>query len=284
MTRRRERERNKKTRHRENGMRKTMIQIADIVVEQYAKMQESINQIVESVRGTQETWDRFISSPYGRVISKMNSSRGVLHVLDGSERVLFVPEAVKVYGFAHLPTRSDPDGRLHEELPAKPDRFGSLTGSYLFLKDPSEGRTVDPRYSAFMVTAKETYEIYGRKGYSPAYILAVLTRDSGMEEIWVEVNPNEDLDTQFKQFKKRLTKIEKSIHGSKGAKRSKRREVARDTLMQVMKFAGFSIRDIALRTYGRTSESLEQQVIQSLHRTREALKASKGEPTLEDLP
>ena len=221
-----------------------------------------------------------IESPQFPILKKMGKSKGVLRNAEDSDRVMFIPEAVIEYGFAHLPSKEDPEGRQFQCLPSIPNADLRDFGSYLFLR---AGSTIPasrllPELDPAFLEAQRVYEESDRNGIPPARVLRVLLMETGIDQFWVEVDPAEDMDAQLAEFKRWLGRIERSLYGRVGKKRYPKREAPRDTLIYTLKEStDLGYREIAERAFAelfplQICDSLVARVAQSLSTTRHALR------------
>jgi len=215
-------------------------------------------------------------------MQKMGESKGRMVHLDSGKNVYFIPEAVLYYGFAHLPSQSDPEGRLFERLPQPPRKVHLEHGTYVVMSDPTTRKPQGLRGSQDpqLREAKEVYSSCGSSGLDPQTVIEALVMAHVLEKVWFEVDLERDLKKQFASLSRWLEGLRREIYRRPGQKTYRRREAARDTLIYTLKSSKqLSARDIAKQVFSRefsteTSRSLEERVRQSLRRTRKALKAA----------
>jgi len=233
-----------------------------------------------------EAFRPLIESPFFPILQKMSRSKGVLRNVEGSDRIIFIPEAILTYGFAHLPSESDPKGRQFEQLPATPSIGHRNFGAYLFLhqRSPEKRSHLRPEQDPAFLEAQQIYRESDKKGIAPHHLLRVLLMESGIERFWVELDPCEDLDAQVARFKRWFGRAQRALYGRAGKKPYPRSEAPRDTLIYTLKeSAGLRIRAIVERIFQevlspQSLESLELRVSQSLWSTRTALRQAGLSP------
>lgn len=234
-----------------------------------------------------------LKNPYLKILGKMAESTGLLKPQGEIREIIFVPEAVMYYGFAHLPTKSDPEGRMVSLLPERPDPNHLQHGAYLFLPraGQDETRLARPENDLHFSQAQDIYADSGQKGIAPQIVLDVLLMHSNMTRIWLAIDPDDNLDIQFRALKKWLSSTKRSLFNRKGKTLHTAREAPRDTLIFTLKeSAGWSVQDIAVNVFDKEYEEthldpldaerlrkaghpLENRVNQSLLNTRKALKS-----------
>ena len=246
-----------------------------IINESLGKAIRDLRRFAQQARPQIEQFEELARSlaenPFFRTMDKMNQSKGVLQRLKESGQVIFIPDAVLYYGFAHLPTKSDPEGKLFEKLPPEPPPAHRSVGAYLFTPErPSNGETIprsedDPLYRQ----AEQVYDKSRCKGLAPSEVLNALIMASGIEKVWLEIDPQQDLNAQMAQLRRWLGKVPRQLYRRSGSRRHAKRNAPRDTLIYILSTsAGKGNWFIARKL------SISQTAVRkSIERSRAALKA-----------
>lgn len=211
---------------------------------------------------------------------KMRLSKGVLKDLKASEEIYFIPDGVLTYGFAHLPTASDPDGTLFKKLPTKTNPKFWRNGAFLFSPKTRAKKITKLHGNRDMVRAREVFTKHGEKGLAPDLVLASLLRIPMFGRVWVDLDPEEDLTPQIEELRDWLRRVRKEMYGRPTGREHAKTEPTRDTLIYTLREASrLPVREIAKTLFEKeyseqSAESLESRVKTSLKRTRDTLKAA----------
>lgn len=220
--------------------------ILELYREHEAKLWETIQSVVES--------------PRFKVFRKMMESRGVLDSLPAEHNVFFVPEAVLDYGFAHLPTQSDPEGKLVQQLPAIPSGNPTALGAYLYFPKNGDRRlsVVNPEMDPAYVLARQVYEQYKPRGIDPAEVLRAVRMDAGIETVWLAIDTAIDLKAQVAELKRWLGRTQRALYGRPGARRASVPNAPRSVLIFTLSAsAHMKVREIARVVYPKEAAGLE---------------------------
>jgi hypothetical protein len=215
------------------------------------------------------------TDPIFLALAKRLNSKGAFQGDSDAEHILFIPSAVLLYGFAHIPTRDDPQGRLFSRLPAVPEDAFLKMGYYIYTTEVAEGASFEDQPEVSLAT--RIYRESGRIGHDPQLVHATLRRQLEPERFLLELDASLDLDKQFKEFRAWARRLGGRRYGQRTASFRPKREAARDTLIYTFKNAlGCSVKEIAQRVFHRDPTdrefaSLEQRVRTSLSRTEKAL-------------
>jgi hypothetical protein len=217
-------------------------------------------------------------SPVIPIIQKMNDSKGLMKGMKSAESVMFIPNAVLFYGFGHVPSESDPEGKQFEKLEQPPSKGQLETGTYLFTP-PSDTKKHPASTQANDDYLAQARSHYHGKGIHPDMVFETLMMTPGLGDVWVALNVDEDIIPQFKSFQKWLNAFRRELHRRPGKRGYDKREAARDTLIFTLKESGgLKSREIAKQLFDvyskQNASELDARVRQSLTRTRTALKAA----------
>ena len=216
---------------------------------------------------------RFAQSPHARAMAKMAESKGIFEGNALADRVWHVPDAVLQYGFAHMPTKTDPEGQLYQELPPAPSMDWSF-GSYLFFpEEEAPATSLKPKDRRFYHEAEAAFRSGTLEFPTPTEVLRVLVMEPLIDQVFVRMDPRRALKKQFAEFSAWYERARRSLYGKGGQRGHKKREPGRDTLIYILaESLDLSRRKIAEKVF--SDESQERTVISSLSRTRAALNAA----------
>ncbi len=222
----------------------------------------------------------FMESPLGLTAAKMQASRGDLANSQIARDVLFIPEAVLIYGFGHVPAPWDPEGQHFKRLPSTPESNSLVTGMYLVRMAKAQlARREEFQIHPQIERAMQVWETHGRRAPNPLVVLDVLRRQLPIDTLWIELDPEDDIDGQVAEFKNWLI-LSKTRHLNLLRKRIlPTRKAARDTLVFILRTTGMKTIDIAREVYpdrfsALTAPDLDDLIRTNLRRTRRSLKAA----------
>jgi len=255
--------------------RRALQRVVETIAQSDLSMKHATAQVTEAIRTLTE-------SPLFPILMKMHQSKGLLKGMEAAESIMFVPDAVLNYGFGHVPTDTDPEGKLFEQLEQPPSRRQLEAGTYLYsqsLSGAPKSKKKTSRADSQVTEAEHVHTMSGQEGLDPRLVYDALMMTPNIDYVWVSVDLEEDIDEQFNDFRKWLKAFRRELHRRPGKRGYNKREAPRDTLIYTLKESlGLKSREIAERIFPEYSErnayELDGRVRQSLRRTRAALKAA----------
>lgn len=215
------------------------------------------------------------------ICKKMAASKGGLEETTIADNLLFIPDAVLYYGFGHLPSDDDPEGKQARALPKIPYPVWQFVGKYLWF--PPGGLAQPPKPAKREKNLDEALQVYEdsrRKGLDPREIMRVLAPEPVPLTIFVKIDTDADIDAQIKKFKEWNRKAQGEIGKHSAAVKRRHAEAARDTLIFTLRYtAGLQTRHIAKSLFRRelspeNPDSPDDRVRQVLTRIKKALLAA----------